>query len=251
MKPLFIMLVSFCMLCSWSNTNIEVLLKDAKSFDEQHKEELALKKFREVLQIAPDNLTALCGASINSVRVGNREKNDDKKRELFEDGLSFAKKAISINSQSDEANFCMAAALGRKAESLGAKEKLSLAKEIKKYADKCVQINSSHAGGHHIIGRWHHRFSNLSFFEKAAANTLFGGIPNEVSVEKGLYHLKKACELKPTFILYLYDYAVALNDADKEEEALAILKKAVSLKSQTPDDSENLNKCRDLIYDIQ
>lgn len=72
-----------------------------------------------------------------------------------------------------------------------------------------------------------------------------------MSVEKGLYHLKKACELKPTFILYLYDYAVALNDADKEEEALAILKKAVSLKSQTPDDSENLNKCRDLIYDIQ
>lgn len=248
---LYYSIIAACFLIAWSSGGLEVLMNEARSYDSAFKEEQALKKYKEVLAIAPDNLTALCGASINSVRIGNREKNEEKKKTFFADGLTFAQKAIGINAQNDEANFCMAAALGRKAESLGAKERLSMAKEIKKYADKCVQINSNHAGGHHIIGRWHHRFSNLSFFEKAAANTLFGGIPSEVSESKGLYHLKKAMELKPDFILYHYDYAVALNDADNETEALNVLKKALALKHQTPDDPSIIAKCKELFDDIQ
>jgi len=240
-----------CLLIAWRSGGVEVLVNEAKNYDLTFKEEQALKKYKEILNIAPDNIAALCGASINSVRIGNREKNEEKKKVLFADGLTFAQKAIGINSQYDEANFCMAAALGRKAESLGAKERLSMAKEIKKYADKCVQLNSNHAGGHHIIGRWHHRFSNLSFFEKAAANTLFGGIPQEVSESKGLYHLKKAVDLKPDFILYFYDYAVALNDADNENEAITILKKALALKQQTSDDPSIIVKCKELLDDIQ
>ncbi|MBK7987645.1 MAG: hypothetical protein IPK11_12185 [Ignavibacteria bacterium] len=246
---LFILFSAFSVV--YSQQSIENYLADAKKYDRYHRDELALQKYRLVLESSPQHLEALCGASINSVRIGNREINEEKKTDYFRDALTYAQKAISINPNHDEANFCMAAALGRKAESLGPKERLSMAKEIKKYADKCVSINPNHAGGHHIIGRWHHRFSNLSFFEKAAANTLFGGIPSEVSESKGLYHLKKATELKTDFIMYLYDYAVALADADKENDAIPVLKNALQKKAQTHDDPKYLEKCKSLLSDLE
>ena len=246
---LFIFFATFSIV--FSQQSIENTLAEAKKYDKYYRDELALQKYRLVLESSPQHIEALCGASINSVRIGNREANEDKKNAYFHDALNLAQKAIALQPNNDEANFCMAAALGRKAESLGAKERLSMAKDIKKYADKCLSINPLHAGGHHIIGRWHHRFSNLSFFEKAAANTLFGGIPSEVSESKGLYHLKKASEIKPDFIKYLYDYAVALADADKEEEAMVVLKKAIQKKVLTHDDPQHLEKCKSLLSDLE
>jgi len=251
MKKIVLSLLFCIVAVTFAQTNIDNVLAEAKKYDKYYREELALQKYKAVLENAPNHIEALCGASINSVRIGNRETNEDKKKHYFADAMTYAQKAYSLNAQSDEANFCMAAALGRKAETLGAKERLSLAKDIKRYADKCISVNPNHAGGHHIVGRWHHRFSNLSFFEKAAANTLFGGIPSEVSESKGLYHLKKASELKPDFIMYLYDYAVALADADKENEAITQLKNAVQKKPLTIDDPQYLEKCKSLLSDLE
>ena len=72
-----------------------------------------------------------------------------------------------------------------------------------------------------------------------------------MSESKGLYHLKKASELKPDFIMYLYDYAVALADADKENEAITQLKNAVQKKPLTIDDPQYLEKCKSLLSDLE
>ncbi|MBN8573043.1 MAG: hypothetical protein J0M05_03940, partial [Candidatus Kapabacteria bacterium] len=121
MKKILLLIFFTSISIVYSQQSIENTLAEAKRYDKYYREELALQKYRLVLESSPQHIEALCGASINSVRIGNRETNEDKKSTYFHDALIFAQKAIALQPNNDEANFCMAAALGRKAESLGAK----------------------------------------------------------------------------------------------------------------------------------
>ena len=85
------------------------------------------------------------------------------------------------------------------------KEKINVSKRIKELGERCLQLNPSHAGAYHLLGKWHYEVFNLNFVEKAAINMLFGGMPT-ANIAAAITNLQKAILLKPTYLLYQLDY---------------------------------------------
>jgi len=181
------------------------------------------------------NLEALSMAAFYADKEGNRQTNKTKRDDFYKASKIFAEAALKQYPNEAEANYVMGVALGRIALISSSKDKVKLSKEIKQYGEKCIQLNPNHAGGYHLLGKWHYEVYNLNFAEKAAVNMLFGGLPG-ADINKSCQLLQKAIQIKPNYMLYYLDAAKAYHSAKNDKEAIALLNKMMTLKPSTQDD---------------
>ncbi|MGM0547068.1 MAG: tetratricopeptide repeat protein [Bacteroidota bacterium] len=223
----------------------------ADSLYDSYEEEEALEAYRDILEEEPENFEALWRTSFLYSRVGNRFENKDDQKKYFNRGIELAEKALEVDSSDAQSNFVMSVAMGRKALVSGARDRVAASREIKKYADRTLEIDSTHAGAWHLLGRWHFKVANLSWVERTAANTLFGGIPGDASNEKAVEAVQKAIELNDNYVLYYYDLATVYEEMGNDSEAIEACETAVEKENLTPDDPMLKEKCRKLIYDLR
>lgn len=229
---------------------IPALLSDGKSLDASAHEEEALQKFLQVLQIDPGNYEATWNASYLYSRIGSRFSDIEKKKEYYNLAKKYAADALRLNAKDAEANYVMAAAMGRMALVSPAKEKVAASRDIKKYAELAIQYNPAHAGAYYILGKWNYEVANLNWAEKGAANLLFGGIP-EGSLDNAIKNYLVAIKLDPDFILYYLELARALDQKQFYAEETRVLNKALSLTPHAQDDPARLAQCRDLLSKVK
>lgn len=210
----------------------------------------ALQLYRNILEQSPRNYTALWRTSFLYARIGYRFEDEDRKREYYNRGIELARRALNVDSTDARSNFVMSVAMGRKAMVSGARERVAASRDIKKYAERAIRLDSTLAGAWHVLGRWHLKVANLSFLERLAANTLFGGIP-DASEQKAAGAVEKAIRLNPNYILYYYDLARIYRSMGKEERAIATCNKALGMQPLTPDDPQLLKDCKKLIADLK
>ena len=221
------------------------------ALEKQMNESAALFKYKKALQLEPNNFDALVKASWLSARVGYRVADVNKKREYFEQGMEYAKKALSINENDAEAHYVMSISYGRMAQISSAKERVAMLTDIQNHGKKTVQLNPSHAGGYYVLGRLNLRVANLSTAEKAAANIIFGGVPKGMSNEKAIAFFKKAISLRPDYILYWTDLATAYAKVNEYDKAKAACQKALSLPVLTEDDPGYKLRCKSMLNKLQ
>lgn len=232
------------------NNMLEEELDRADSLYEHFHEKEALEAYQHILEQNPDNYTALWRASFLYSRIGNRFENKDRQKEYFNEGIALAERALQIDSADTQAPFVISVAMGRKALVSGARERVAASREIKKYAERAIELDSTNAGAWHVLGRWHYKVANLNFIERLAANTLFGGIPS-ASESKAAESIEKAIELNSSYILYYYDLARVYESMGKDQQAISTCKQALQLQPLTPDDPQLLKDCQQLIEDLQ
>jgi len=245
------LLFSFNAVFSQNNEKLESLLREGELLDKNMKEEEALEKFLEALNIDPDNHFGLWNTSLLYSKIGFRKEEDDDKIKYFRIGKEYAKKALNIKPNDAESNFVMAVAAGREAEISSPSARVVAARDVKKYADSAVESNPDHDGAWHVKAKWNYRAANLNFFEELAANLLFGGGFEEASNEKSVAAFKKAIALDPGNVLYHLDFAIEYVEINEEEKAIELLKKALTLKPEYYDDAMYLEQCKALLSDLE
>jgi tetratricopeptide (TPR) repeat protein len=171
------------LLLTWSfkvfpQASVSSMLQKAKTLDETAHEEEALQEYLSILKLDPANNEATRNISLLYSKIGNREKESDNKKAYFKVASQYATNALKQNPSDAESNFCMAVALGRMALISSPKEKVAASRDIKKYAELALSFNPTHAGAWHVLGKWNYEVANLNFAERAAADYLFGGIPD-------------------------------------------------------------------------
>ncbi|MGD8747254.1 MAG: hypothetical protein PVI44_02195 [Balneolaceae bacterium] len=217
-----------------------------KNFDEEQ----ALELYKQILEHHADDYQALWRTSFLYSRIGNRFEDKDQKKEYFNKAINLAEQALQRDSADTQSNFVMAVAMGRKALISGAKSRVAASRDIKKYAERAIKYDSTNAGAWHLLGRWHFKVANLSWIERLAANTLFGGIP-KASNEKAEEYIEKAIKLNDKYILYYYDLARVYRETGKDQQAINTCQTALKVPKLTPDDDRLKQDCRELIADIQ
>lgn len=250
-KPLFFVIFSIVIfpLASLGQEGSQVE-HQADSLYEQHDEEEALELYERILEQDSTNYKALWRTSFLYSRIGNRLENEDDQRAYFDQAIDLAEQAVSVDSMDSQSNFVMSVAMGRKALISGAKDRVAASRAIKKYVGRAIEYDSTNAGAWHVLGRWHLKVANLSWVERLAANTLFGGLPGDASNEKAVESIEKAIDLNDQYILYYYDLAQAYKESGRDKQAIEICQQAIGLPLLTLDDSELKEKCRKLIQDI-
>jgi tetratricopeptide (TPR) repeat protein len=133
---------------------------------------------------------------------GARAEYDGKKdraEAAYADAVHAARKATALAPDGPNGHLELAVALGRLALFRGGSDKIRFAKEVKAEADRAVGLDPNLDRAYHVLARWNRGIAELSFFEKAGANTIYGGLPKGASMNNAVTLFEKAIALAPDY----------------------------------------------------
>jgi tetratricopeptide (TPR) repeat protein len=250
-KPLFALLLLLLSLQQVALCqNINELMAAAKQLEKNQQQEEALGKYQQVLKLQPTNLTGLVKCSELCSLIGNRQHDKRTKISYFNAAKKYARVALQLNANSAEANFVMAMAMGRMAIISSGKSKIEAVKDIKKYAERCVELDPTSYKGFHVLGKWHYEVSRLTSFEKTAARVLFGALPAS-SFAEAIKYYEKSKTLAPDLNLNYLELARAYHANNQNDKAITYLKQLVALPERAPDDAKVKSEGVALLKELQ
>lgn len=230
--------------------NVNGLIQDGRQQESAFHENEAFLRYAEVLRTEPDNLIALCKCSELSSRIGARQVGKEKMKEYFIAAKNYAVKALRKDSASSDANFVMALALGRLSLIAGTRERIELARDIKKYAEISIRLDPSNFKPYHVLGKWNFEVSNLNVAEKSIAKIIYGGLPS-ASLKQSIYYFEKSKTLNPAFLLNYLELARAYHRNNNDKKAMELLHTLLALPNMIYDDARVKTTADELIREWQ
>lgn len=178
----------------------------------------ALRHYQEAITADPANAEALWRAAGESIDLG--EFNDAARDSLYRLGEQYARRAVQADPKSSMAHFALAKALGRRALSLGARERVKFAGEVRREAMEALALDSTNAGALHVMGRWHANIMRLSGVSRFFARNLLGGrVFNEANWKDAEGYLERAAALEPDRIIHRLELASVYGDTNRKDRA--------------------------------
>ena len=155
--------------------------------------EEALRHYEAAIALDSGSAEAWGKASRSAVDLGEAEQDKARQQALFRQGERFARRAVALDSLSAENLFHLARALGRTALSVGVRERVKYAVEIRERALAALELNPDHPGALHVLGMWNAEVMRLNGFERFfARNFLGGGVFGKASWKDAVSYLERA-----------------------------------------------------------
>ena len=155
-------------------------------------------------------------ASRTLVDLGEYEPDKDKQKDYYAEAKDLATKAVAMKPTDPEAYFSVARAVGRVALSVGKKERVRYAKDVRTAALECLRLDSLHAGANHVMGRWNAEIMRLSGFSRFMAKNFLGGdVFGTASWAEAVRYMERAVQLDPNRITHHLDLAEVYRDRNK------------------------------------
>ena len=189
----------------------------------------ALRHYQEAIRVDPNNAEALWKASVQAIDLG--EFNDQARDSMYRLGEQFARRAVQADPKSSMAHFSLAKSIGRRALSLGARERVKYAGEVRKEAMEALRLDSANAGALHVMGMWHANIMRLSGLTRFFAKNLLGGKTfNEANWKGAAESLERAAAIEPDRIVHRLDLAAVYRDIGDKPRAREQYQTALRLK---------------------
>ncbi|MBE3124737.1 MAG: hypothetical protein IMZ54_07375 [Acidobacteria bacterium] len=173
------------------------------------KAKLALAKLQEALAAGEDAYGVNWRLSRVEYWIGDHAADKTAKKQIFQQGIEHAKKAIELGPDKVEGHFWLGVCYGVYGEAKGVLKSLSLVKPIKEEMRRVLEIDPAYdkGGADRVLGRVYHEVPRIA-----------GG-----SEKKSLEHLLKAVEYGPRVglnLLYLADTYISLDQIEKARQTL-------------------------------
>jgi tetratricopeptide (TPR) repeat protein len=156
----------------------------------------------------------------------------DSQLAIFEEARDAEKRAIELNEVDADAHFQLARALGKIALFKGIFKSASLAKQVRREAQRALQLDSLHDGAWHILGRWHREVGKKP---KILRLPMGLGAANK---KDALSFMKKAVSLNPEYINHHLEMGLTYLRCKDKDAARMEFEKALELPSQRPLDEK-------------
>jgi len=213
----------------------------------------ALEHYRKAVEGHPDDVEALWRLALACADVGKAREDVErgKAEELYRQGVAAARRAVAAGPDTPNAHFVLAVCLGRLALVEGGKARIRLAKEVKKEAERTIELEPRHDGAYVVLGRWNDAVATLGWFRRAVGGVIYGGLPSGGTVEKAAEMFRKAVELDPTRPGHHLEYARALIELRRYSEARKELRTCLELPRVQWDDPASKAEAARLLKDIE
>ncbi len=172
----------------------------------------ALTKYQAALAAGEDAYGVNWRLSRVKYWIGDHTADKTAKKQIFQQGIEHAKKAIELGPDRVEGHFWLGVCYGVYGEAKGVLKSLALVKPIKAEMRRVLEIDPAYdkGGADRILGRVYHEVPGIA-----------GG-----SEKKSLEHLLKAVEYGPRVglnLLYLADTYISLGQNDKARQTLEFI----------------------------
>lgn len=162
----------------------------------------------------------LVKAAHDAVDKGEFNPNGEQRKALYRNAEQYARRAVAANPNDAEGHFELARAIGRNALTMGARDRVKYAAEVRDQAMAALKIDPRHAGALHVMGMWNAEVMRLNGFTRMIAKNLLGGrVFGEASWDNALKYLEQAVEIEPNRITHRLDLAGVYADRDMKDKA--------------------------------
>jgi tetratricopeptide (TPR) repeat protein len=180
----------------------------------------ALPHYEAALAADARNYEALWKASRAAVDVGEMEANPEARKQTYKNAEQYARRAVEANPGDAEGHFHLARSLGRTALSLGKRERVKYAGEVRAHALAALERSPNHAGALHVMGVWNAEIMRLSGFQRFAAKNLLGGkVFGQANWKEAVRYMEAAVASEPNRIVHRIDLAEIYEDVGDKAKA--------------------------------
>ena len=190
----------------------------------------ALKQYEAAIAVDPKNYLALIDASRDAVDVGENTADKNARIALYHTGELYARRAIEVNPQGADGHFDLARALGRTALSLGPRDRVKYATDVRAQAMDALKIDPNHPGALHVMGMWNAEVMRLSGPTRWLAKNVLGGqVFGSANWKNAVQYMEKAVSVDPNRITHRIDLAEIYRDVNDKTRARAQFQAVLAL----------------------
>ncbi len=179
----------------------------------------ALKHYEEAIQADPSSYQALWKATREAVDVSEFNENEDRRNELYSEAESYARRAVAANPGGVEGHMHLARALGLKALSLGKREQVKYAGDVRTEALAALKIDPKMAGALHVMGMWNYNVMRLNGMTRFIAKQFLGGkVFDSANWDDAQRYMEESVQYEPNRLVHHLDLArvyAARGDRDR------------------------------------
>jgi tetratricopeptide (TPR) repeat protein len=163
----------------------------------------------------------LVNAAHDALDRGEYAPTAEQRAALYKSAEQYARRAVAANPNDAEGHFELAAAIGRNALTMGARDRVKYAKVVRDEALAALKLNPNHAGAQHVMGLWNAEVMRLNGIARFVAKKLLGGqVFDEASWDNAQRYLERAVALEPNRITHRLDLAGVYVDRDEKPKAI-------------------------------
>jgi tetratricopeptide (TPR) repeat protein len=182
----------------------------------------ALQHYEAAIRADPSNYSALIKAAHDAVDLGEFDDNHQERDSLFRSAEEYARRAVTANPNDAEGHFELARSVGRAALTMGTRDRIKYAGEVRDQALAALKINPDHAGAKHVMGVWNAEVMRLNGLSRMIARNFLGGsVFGEASRDSAQKYLEDAVALEPNRITHHLDLGLVYEDRDEKDKARA------------------------------
>lgn len=180
----------------------------------------ALQHYEAAIRIDPVSYTALIRAAHDAVDLGEFDDNHKERDSLYRSAEQYARRAVAANPNDAEGHFELARAVGRNALTMGTRDKIKYAREVRDQALAALNINPQHAGAKHVMGVWNAEVMRLNGLSRMVAKTFLGGqVFGDASWDNAQKYLEESVALEPNRITHRLDLAKVYENRGQKAKA--------------------------------
>ena len=189
----------------------------------------ALNYYESAVRADSRNAEALWRAANEATDLG--EFDDARRDSLYRLAEDFGRRAVLADGRSPMAHFALAKALGRRALSLGVRDRVKYAEVVRTEALEALRLDSLNAGALHVLGMWHAEIMRLIGIERFFARKVLGGkTVSEARWGEATRLLEMAVELEPDKIVHRLALGDVYAERGLKPQARAAYETALGLK---------------------
>jgi tetratricopeptide (TPR) repeat protein len=139
---------------------------------------------------------------------------------LYAKAEAWARRAVATDPNGADGHFVLAQAVGRASLTMGKRDRVRRAAEIRSEALRAIELDPRHDGAYHVLGRWNAEIMRLSGIQRFFAKSFLGGaVFNQASWANAFQYMERAVSLKPDYIYHHLDLAEMYIDNDRYADA--------------------------------
>ncbi len=180
----------------------------------------ALRHYEEAMKVDPKSYEALWKATREAVDVGEFNADEKERDRLYSQSELYARRAVEANPNDAEGHFHLARALGRKALSLGKRDQVKYAGDVRMHALEALKLNPKHPGALHVMGMWNYNVMKLSGMTRFMAKTFLGGkVFDSANWDDAQRYMEESVAIEPGRLVHHLDLARVYRARDNKEKA--------------------------------
>jgi len=208
----------------------------------------ALARYEGALTGEPASYDLLWRASREASELGESAPDRAQRTAFNTKAEGYARRAVVANAGGADGHFVLAVALGRTALSLGARERVRYAAEIRSAALAAIAIDPRHAGALHVLGVWNAEVMRLSSFARFAARNLLGGkVFGQASWSEATRYMEAAVAADPGRITHRLDLAEIYADTGNKPRARTTCEGVLTMPVVEFNDARYKQQCERLL----